>query len=281
MQPTPAGLVIAVTGAARGIGREIARELAAAGARVALGDRDLDAARDTARALPGDVAAFPVDVTDTPSFTAFLDAVEQRWGPVDVLVNNAGVMWVGPFDEEPEDAARRQVDVNLLGVIRGVRLAAPAMRARGRGQIVTIASGAAKLAPAGEATYAATKHAVYGYLNAVRTELHGSGVRLSVVLPGVVETELAAGTATGPVRRLTPAEVARAVLGVIRRPRFEVALPRRMGLAARLAAVLPDPARFRLLRTAVPNQVLAVTDKTARHSYENRAVTDPDGSSER
>ncbi|WP_243789003.1 SDR family oxidoreductase [Saccharopolyspora gloriosae] len=278
MQRTPAGLVIAVTGAARGIGREIARELAAAGARVAVGDRDLEAAVDTARQLPGDVAAFAVDVTDTASFTAFLEAVEERWAPIDVLVNNAGVMWVGPFDEEPDSAARRQVDVNLLGVIRGVRLAAPAMRARGRGQIVTVASGAAKLAPAGEATYAATKHAVYGYLNAVRTELHGSGVQLSVVLPGVVETELAAGTATGPVRRLAPAEVAQAVLAVIRRPRFEITLPRRLNFGARMAALLPDPARFLLLRAVVPNQVLA--DKNARRTYENRAVSGTEGASE-
>src|SRR5699024_419830 len=132
-------------------------------------------------------AAFELDVTDTASFSAFLTAVEERWGAIDVLVNNAGVMWVGPFATEPDAAAARQVDVNLHGVMRGVKLMAPAMRERGHGQIVTIASGASKLPPAGEATYAATKHAVYGYLTAVRTELHGSGVQLSVVMPGVVE----------------------------------------------------------------------------------------------
>src|SRR5699024_11832086 len=147
----------------------------------------------------------------------------------------------------------RQVDVDLHGVMRGVKLTAPAMRERGHGQIVTIASGASKLPPAGEATYAATKHAVYGYLTAVRTELHGSAGQLSVVMPGVVDTELAAGTSTGPTRRLAPADVAASVLEVVRRPRFELTVPRRLGFVARLAAVLPDPARFRLLRAVVPN----------------------------
>src|SRR5699024_4975353 len=138
------------------------------------------------------------------------------------------------------------------------------------GHIITIASVASKLAPAGEATYAATKHAVYGYLNAVRTELHRSGVQLSLILPGVVETELAVGTGSGPVRRLTPADVAAAVLDVVRRPRFETAVPGRLGFVARLAAILPDPSRFRLLRAVVPNQLTAVTDPTARADYENR-----------
>ena len=184
-----------------------------------------------------------------------------------------------PSFAEPEAAAARQIDVNLHGVIRGVKLMAPIMRERGRGQIITIASGASKLAPAGEATYAATKHAVYGYLNAVRAELHGSGVQLSIVMPGVVETDLAVGTATGPVRRLRPTEVAAQVVKLVRRPCFEVALPRRLGLAARLAAVLPDPARFRLLRAIVPDQGAA--DRAARLAYEGRALSDIDAAQPR
>lgn len=277
MSRPPARHVVAVTGGAHGIGRAITARLAAADARVAIGDRDLDTAHATAKELAGkhsgDVEAFELDVTDTASFSTFLTAVEDRWGPIDVLVNNAGVMWVGPFETEPGTAAARQLDVNLHGVIRGVQLMAPTMRERGNGQIITIASGASKLAPAGEATYAATKHGVYGYLSAVRTELHGSGVQLSLLMPGVVETELAVGTATGPVRRLAPADVAGAVLDLVRRPRFEVTLPRRLGFAARIAAVLPDPARFRFLRAVVPNQITGVTDRAVRASYENRSLT--------
>lgn len=275
MSRTLVGRVVAVTGGARGIGRAVAAHLAAGGAHVAIGDRDAEQARASAGQLPGKVEAFDCDVTDTSSFWAFLEAVRERLGPIDVLVNNAGLMWVGPFDQEPEDAARRQIEVNLHGTIRGVKLAAPAMRERGRGHIITIASAAARLSPAGESTYAATKHGVLGYLSGVRSELRGSGVELSVVMPGVVETELAAGTATGAARLLTPEEVARAVAGLVRRPRFEVSLPAYVGPLARWAPVLPQRLRDFLLRLAVPDQIAALPDKRARHSYENRNLSGP------
>lgn len=262
------GRVIAVTGGAAGIGRAIAAELAAAGARVAVGDLDGPGARRTAADMPGEVEGFDLDVTCSGSFTAFLDAVQAHWGPIDVLVNNAGVMSVGRFDDEPEHITRRQIEVNLHGVIRGVKLAAPAMQARGSGHIVTIASAASKVAPPGEATYAATKHGVLGYLRAVRAELRGSGVDLSVVMPGVVDTELARGTATGATGLLQPQVVARAVLSVIERPRFEVTLPWFIGPAAPVIEMLPQVLRDFLLVRMVPNQ-LTGTDASARHHYED------------
>lgn len=266
------GLVVAVTGGARGIGREIAAQLADAGAHVAIGDRDGDGARNTAAELGDRVEGFDLDVTDTASFTAFLSAAESHWGPVDVLVNNAGVMWVGAFDDEPEAATARQLDVNLHGVIRGVKLAGAAMRARGAGQIVTIASAASKVSPAGEATYAATKHGVFGYLEAVREELHRSGVVLSVVMPGVVDTELAAGTTTGAAKMLQPRDVARAVVDVIERPRFEVPVPAFIGPAFRWASLLPQGPRDVLLRRMVPNQITSA-DRSVRAGYEARDVS--------
>lgn len=267
------GKVIAVTGGAQGIGKEIARHLAAAGARVAIGDMNAVAAEKTAQELPGAVEGFDLDVTDSESFAAFVTAVENQWGPLDVLVNNAGVMWVGEFDKEPESATRKQLDVNLHGPIRGVKLVAPAMRARGRGHIVTVASAASKLAPPGESTYAATKHGIFGYLSGVRAELHKSGVELSVVMPGVVDTELAAGTATGSAKMLQPADVAQAVVDVIAKPCFEVTVPSFIGPAVRWANVLPQSLRDVLLRKMVPNQVTS-TDRSARAAYESRVVTD-------
>ncbi|HEX5543315.1 MAG TPA: SDR family oxidoreductase [Micromonospora sp.] len=270
------GRVVAVTGGARGIGREIARQLAEAGARVAIGDRDAAAVREAAAQLPGTVEGFDLDVTDTASFAGFLATVEERWGPLDVLVNNAGVMWVGRFDAEPEAATARQLEVNLHGVIRGVKLAAPAMRRRGRGHIVTIASAASKLSPPGEATYAATKHGVLGYLNAVRAELRGSGVRLTVIMPTVVETELAAGTATGAARLLQPRDVAAAVLSALRRPRFEVTVPRFVGPLGRWVNLLPQFGRDLMMRAMVPDQVKAVTGTSVRATYESRNVTGVD-----
>lgn len=273
MKRTHAGSVVAVTGGAAGIGREIARQFAAAGARVCIGDLSGTAARTTARELPGTVHGCELDVTDERSFHNFLATTEALLGPIDVLVNNAGVMWVGAFDTEPDTATTRMIAVNLHGVIRGVRLAAPAMRTRRRGHIVTIASAASRLSPPGESTYAATKHGVLGYLTGVREELRGSGVRISVIMPGVVDTELAAGTATGAAELLQPADVARAVLDVVDRPRFEVSIPGYIGPLTHLAGLLPQRLRDIVLRRAVPDQVAAVAGSSARGKYEKRTLS--------
>ncbi|MGW6622418.1 SDR family oxidoreductase [Nocardia sp. NPDC055002] len=272
MKRTHTGRVVAVTGGAAGIGLEIARQFAVAGARVCLGDLSGSAAREAAAGLPGTVHGCELDVTDERSFHDFLAVTEAILGPVDVLVNNAGVMWVGSFDAEPDSATARMLAVNLHGVIRGVRLAAPAMRTRGRGHIVTIASIASKVSPAGEATYAATKHGVLGYLSAVREELRGTGVRLTAVMPGVVDTELAAGTDTGAAQLLQPSDVATAVLDVVARPRFEVTLPSHLGPLLGLSGALPQWLRDFVLRRTVPNQVAAVAGSSRRASYEKRLL---------
>lgn len=263
------GKVVAVTGGARGIGYAVAEHLAAAGARVVLGDLDADAARDAAARIGRGALGAALDVTDDASYAAFLDLVALEAGPLDVLVSNAGVMWVGPFLDEPMDAVRRQVEVNFLGVVRGVRLAVPRMRGRS-GTLVTVASAASWVAPPGEATYAATKHAVYGWLSAVRAELRGSGIEVCAVLPGVVETELAAGTASGPVRRLQPDDVARAVVRAVVRPRFETVVPARISLLRRISVALPGPARDLMHRLLLPDQVAAARASGARTAYESR-----------
>ncbi|MCM2577122.1 SDR family oxidoreductase [Streptomyces meridianus] len=272
---TLAGRVIAVTGAGRGIGRAVAETLARAGGLVALGDLDGAAARSAAdeisRSTDGRAAGFALDVTDAASFERFLDRAEQRFGPLDVLVNNAGIMWVGPFADETEQTALRQFDVNVHGVLRGMKLAAPRMRARGAGHIVNIASAASKLAPAGEATYAAGKHAVHGYSTAVRAELRGTGVHVSVVMPGVVDTELAVGTSAGLIRRLAPQDVADTVLSVVRRPRPEVSLPRQVGLVPLVSALLPARLRPWWQRMVVPDQLAALKDPSVRAEYERGA----------
>ncbi|WP_312878016.1 SDR family oxidoreductase [Lentzea indica] len=272
------GRVIAVTGAGRGIGRAIAVRLAAAGAAVAIGDLDAEVAKETAGAIGGvhpggRLLGLALDVTDTPSFEDFLRTVETQLGPIDVLINNAGIMWVGPFAEEPEQAALRQFDVNVHGVLRGMKLVIPGMRKRGRGHVVNIASAASRVAPAGEATYAATKHAIHGYSTAVRAELRGTGVHVSLVMPGVVDTELAVGTATGPTRRLTTGQVADVVLDVVLRPRFEVFIPRQIAALTWLAALLPGRARDALHRLLVPDQLAALSDRSVRAAYEQRTRT--------
>jgi NAD(P)-dependent dehydrogenase (short-subunit alcohol dehydrogenase family) len=266
-----AGCTIAITGAARGIGAAIAEALAGRGARVAIGDLDGDLAQATAAKLDGEAIGVALDVTDTASFAAFVERAENAHGPLDVLVNNAGIMWVGPFADEPEATALAQFDVNLHGTLRGMKLAIPPMRARGHGHIVNVASAVSKVGPSGEATYAATKHAVFGYSTAVRAELRGSGVEISVVMPGVVETELAVGTAHGRGRRLVPEEVAEAVVDVVERPRFAVYVPASIGHLTRLTAVLPSRAQDAVTRALVPDQ-LAQTDRAARATYERSAT---------
>lgn len=261
--------VVAITGGANGIGRETAALLAAAGARVAIGDYDGEAARRTAQEIGASAVGFDLDVTDYDSFAAFLASVESECGPIDILVNSAGVMWVGGFADEPESAARRQLDVNLLGVIHSVKLLAPRMQARGAGHILTIASAASILPTPGEATYAASKHGVLGYLKAVRTELRGSGIHLSVIMPTVVDTALAAGTSTGSAAMLQPGDVAQAVARTIARPRFEVTVPGYVGIAYRFVSLLPQRLRDVVLARMVPDQVASV-DRGARSGYEGQ-----------
>lgn len=263
------GKVAVVTGGANGIGREIARVLAGAGARVAIGDSDGEAAGAAAQMLNGTLLGVDLDVRDAQSYGRFLATVRAQWGAVDILVNNAGVMWVGSFDREPDAAAERQIAVNLLGVIRGVKLVAPAMVAQGAGHIITIASAASLLATPGEASYAASKHGVLGYLKAVRAELRGSGVKISVIMPAVVDTELAAGTGTGAAKLLQPSDVAAAVLRVIGRPRFEATVPAYINPLNRLVNILPVPARDFILRRMVPDQTRK-SDRSARARYESQ-----------
>ncbi|KXO98672.1 SDR family oxidoreductase [Tsukamurella pseudospumae] len=271
------GRRVAVTGGGSGIGAATCRLLAARGARVWIGDRDEAAAQAVAesiRSAGGRAESLRLDVTDEGSFEEFLAAAEAD-GPLDALVNNAGVMWVGSFVDEGAASIQRQVAVNLVGPILGTRLAARRMLPRRSGHIVTVASAASKLSPAGEATYSATKYGIYGYLRAVRRELRGSGVELSVVMPAVVDTALAAGTTTGAAAMLTPERIAAAIADTLASPRFEVHVPRTVGLLHRLQTLSPQPVRDLLDRFLVPDQVRSA-DRAVRADYERGAVGDSD-----
>src|SRR5947209_4063292 len=184
-----AGKVVAITGGARGIGRATAAALITHGARVAIGDIDAALADQTAQELGGGTVGLPLDVTDRESFATFLSQVEDRVGPLDVLINNAGIMPIGPFLEETDATAQRMIDINLHGVIFGSKLALERFIPRRRGHLVQIASAAGKWGIAGGATYCATKHAVVGLSEAIAQEVQGTGVEVSVVMPTVVNTE--------------------------------------------------------------------------------------------
>ena len=270
--PVPlSGKVAAVTGGARGIGRAIAAALGGRGMRVAIGDVDAEAAERTGVELR--CAAYPVDVTDPASFEAFLDRVEADLGPLDVLVNNAGILHLGPFVEEDEARQRRQVDINLHGPIRGTKLALRRMRPRRRGHIVNVASSAGKLTPPGIATYTATKHGVVGFTEAARLENADTGIEFSIVMPGVVKTEMFAGyeDARG-VQKVEPEDVAAAVVDALEHPRVDVWVPRSLGPVHRLTSMLPRRAREAVMRALRVDRVTWDADRAARAAYEGRAA---------
>ena len=267
------GKVAVVTGGGRGIGRALTQALAREGVRVAIGDVDRAAAETAAAELGDLVVGLHLDVTDLPGFTAFLDDVERRLGPVDILVNNAGIMPVTPLEQESEGSISRQLEINLRAVIHGTQQSMRRMRPRGTGHIVNIASLAGKAGYPGLATYAATKHAVVGLSEAVRFELRGSGVEVSCVMPGIVNTELAAGTheARG-VKNLEPEQVAGAIVAALKVPRFDVYVPRSAGPLLQLAAILPRRAREALARLMKADRVAVAPDAARRAAYESRAA---------
>ena len=267
-----AGASAAVTGGANGIGRAIALRLAGAGARVAVGDVDLAAAERVAAEIGDGAFAFSLDISDPDAFAAFLDAAEQRHGALDVMVNNAGIDWIGPFHEEPDEVTRREIEVNLFGATIGSKLALQRMLPRRSGHLVNVASGVGRVPLPGSATYSATKHGVVGLTESLRLEYRGSGVTFSVIQPAQVETGMLDGQARPRALALVTADdVALAVLDAIRRRRFEVWVPRSQGASAKLAAILPRRVRELMLRAIGVTRIAGDTDADARQEYHRRA----------
>jgi NAD(P)-dependent dehydrogenase (short-subunit alcohol dehydrogenase family) len=263
--------VVAITGAARGIGLAAAEALAMRGARVAIGDLDAGQAAAAAARLPAEAAGFDLDVTDEASFARFLDQAEERLGPLDVLVNNAGIMVVGPLEDAGYRGASKTLDVNVKGVLIGMHLAIPRLRARGAGQIVNVVSSSAWIAPPALSVYSASKHAARGLSDSVRAELRPAGIHVTAVYPGVVATDLAVGT--GPSRgsrMIEPREVGEAIAAAIERPRDEVFVPRSLGAVLRFYQALPPRARRALARAIHLDDMYTSVDPASRREYEER-----------
>jgi NADP-dependent 3-hydroxy acid dehydrogenase YdfG len=272
------GKVVAITGGARGIGKATAEALAREGAVIAIGDLDAELARETASELGEGAIGLELDVTRRDSFENFLDQVSERLGPLDVIVNNAGIMPIGPFAEEDDATAKRMIDINLHGVIYGTKLAIPPMVQRHTGHIVNIASQAGKAGIAGGATYCATKHAVVGLSEAVRAELRGTGVEVSVVMPAVVNTELGSGLPDTPgIKKLEPEDVANEIVSALKLPKFDVWVPRSSAGINKVLQLLPRGGREAFGRLLNVDKVLAEPDKAARVAYEERAARSEPG----
>mgnify|MGYP004510414827 FL=1 len=220
--------VILITGASSGIGEGIARELGKAGANVFMGARRLDRINALAaeiRSAGGEAEAAVLDVTSRQSMADFVQAAREKWGRIDVLINNAGIMPLSPLSACKQDEWERTIDVNIKGVLWGIGAVLPIMEAQGSGQIINIGSiGALSVVPTA-AVYCATKFAVRAISDGLRQE--SSNIRVTCVNPGVVESELAS-TITHPETMaamdayraiaLKPADIARAVRHIIEAP---------------------------------------------------------------
>ncbi|MGA8364751.1 MAG: SDR family oxidoreductase [Solirubrobacteraceae bacterium] len=277
-----AGQTAAITGAARGIGRATAQALTRVGVRVAIGDLDLETARKTAAELGPTALALSLDVTERESFARFLEDTEAQLGPVDVLINNAGIMQIGRFLDEDDLTAQRMIDINLHGVILGMKLGLERMVARGHGHIVNISSQAGKFGAPGGATYSATKHAVVGLTEAVRGELRMMGlaedVLLSYVMPFVVNTELGGGLGQARgMKNLQPADVADAIVEALQYGTVDVWVPRSAKSTNMLGTLLPRRVAEGMARAMKADRVLAGADPQARHAYELRASASEPG----
>jgi NAD(P)-dependent dehydrogenase (short-subunit alcohol dehydrogenase family) len=275
---TLSGKVAAVTGGARGIGRATARGLARGGARVAIGDIDAELAGTTAEQVGHGCVGLAVDVTDRASFARFLDEVERELGPLDVLGNNAGILHVDLLLEQDDEAVRRMIDVNLVGVINGTKLALPRLLRRPEGHLVNVASTAGKLPAPGSAVYTATKHAVVGLTESVRLEHRRSPVEFSIVMPGVVKTEMVAGYGrTRAFPEVEPQDVGDAIARAVQRPRFEVWVPPSLSRTYRVMSNLPRRAREAVGRFMGTERIFLQADHAARSTYEARAAASRPG----
>ncbi|HSS23371.1 MAG TPA: SDR family oxidoreductase [Mycobacterium sp.] len=266
--------VIAITGGARGIGLATATVLQGLGAKVAIGDIDESAVKATGSRL-GLRVCRRLEVTDPQSFAEFLDDVEDQLGPLDVLVNNAGIIAVGSAVDEADAVTRRVLDVNIYGVILGTKLAAQRMLPRGQGHIVNVASLGGVLPTEGIATYCATKHAVLGYTDTVRMENRGRGVHFSAIMPTLTNTEMVTGVghARG-FKNAEPEDVAQAVAALIAKPKPRVVVPRSMGVVASAQRLMPQRVGEALGRLLGTGRVFTSdVEVSKRKSYGQRTGT--------
>ncbi|MDA0172407.1 SDR family oxidoreductase [Solirubrobacter taibaiensis] len=218
--------VVAITGASSGIGEATARRLAASGAHVVIGARREDRLQALAAEIGAAYAA--VDVTRREDVQWLVDLARERFGRLDVLVSNAGVMPIGPFDELDVDAWERMVDVNIKGVLFGIAAALPVFREQGSGHFVTTASTAAYKVVPSQGVYAGTKAAVRMICEGLRQEADGT-VRVTTVSPGFVNTDSPSHVSSPAVREqireardrmaIPPDAIARAIAFAIEQPR--------------------------------------------------------------
>ncbi|GAA3512674.1 SDR family oxidoreductase [Aeromicrobium panaciterrae] len=266
------GKVVVLTGGGRGIGASTTKLLTSAGATMAICDLDEASIRESG------VFGRVVDVTDRAAFKAFLDEVEAELGPVDVLINNAGIMPLNRIEDETDRATHDIIGLNLMAVIYATKEMVTRMKKRGTGgQIINVSSAAGRIPIAGASTYVASKHAVSGFSNSLHIEFKAdkTPIQISVVHPAMVHTELATGFRAnkGPAKPVTPELVAEGILSAIRKPRPNIYVPRSLGPSVRSGALIPRRTGEWLNKVLGGERAaLDALDDPQRKAYEERAA---------
>jgi short-subunit dehydrogenase len=261
--------VAVVTGGARGIGRTIAHDLYIRGYRVVIGDLDLAATERTAAEIGSTVSAVRLDVTDGALVRELVRSIETDIGPIDVWVNNAGVMPTGPFTQQTSATVDAIVDVDFRAVVDLTAVVLPRMMKRRRGHIVNIASATGIKPLAGLAVYSGSKAAVIGYSDALRRELRGTGVHVSVIMPNLANTAMGAGITAPPGFGAVSAElVSRAAMRAIKRRSFASYVPGYLGPVLRMSRLLPTGAQDWLDDRVGTDRIGLGGDPEARAEYE-------------
>ncbi|MEV0033783.1 SDR family oxidoreductase [Nocardia sp. NPDC050793] len=261
---------VLITGAGRGIGLSTAQIFADAGAEVAIADVDTTAAEEAAASIGAH--AFELDVRVREQW----DKAVAELGRVDILVNNAGVMPAGAFLDEPDAVGRATIDINVWGLIHGMRAVGPGMIARGRGHIVNVASLAGKIPIPGLAVYNASKFAAVGLSAATRLEFAEHGVSVSCVLPSAVRTRLSSGLTLGRgMPTVDPEDVAAAIVQTLQTRKAEVAVPNYLGSLDVALAAAPERAVQLVRKLFDGNRALHPADAGVRAKYEEqvRSIT--------
>ncbi|WP_433195153.1 SDR family oxidoreductase [Nocardia sp. CA-107356] len=265
------GARVLITGAGRGIGRSTAELFAANGAQIAIVDVDAAAAESAAAAIGA--RAYELDVRARDQW----DKVVADFGAVDVLVNNAGVMPAGAFLDEPDAVGHATIDINVWGLIHGMRAVVPGMIERRRGHVVNVASLAGKIPVAGLAVYNASKFAAVGLSAATRLEFASQGVSVSCVMPSAVRTRLSSGLTLGKgMPTVDPADVAAAILQTCHTRKAEVAVPNYLGPIDIALAAAPERAVRLVRRMFDGDRALHPADGETRAKYEDqvRSITE-------
>ena len=236
---------------------------------------DLDQSKldEVAAGISGEVMPKALDVSDTQAYTAYMDEVEEKFGPLDYLCNVAAIMPINDFDAEDDALTHKIIAVNLEAVVHSTKEAARRMKKRDSGHIINVASGAGWLAGGGVATYVGTKFGVVGYTESVDLELQGTGVHVSVVAPAVIKSEMSKGLKdVRGVRAVEPYEVADAIIGVMRKPKFATFVPRAIGAMSLGFSAVPYRPRHFLMKLSKTDKLLLQADKEARKEYEQRVA---------